>query len=53
VQYRGEQNDIWCACHNGVYDLKGRNVSGPPPAPLETFNVSVVEGDILISRQTA
>jgi Rieske Fe-S protein len=53
VQYRGEQKDIWCACHNGVYDMRGRNVSGPPPAPLETFDVSIVEGDILISRQTA
>lgn len=53
VQYRGEQKDIWCACHNGVYDMRGRNISGPPPAPLEVFNVSIVEGDILISRQTA
>ena len=30
---------IWCACHNGLYDLAGRNVSGPPPRPLEVFEV--------------
>ena len=35
VQYRPVQSTIWCACHNGVYDLQGHNVSGPPPRPLE------------------
>ena len=28
VQYRGDLQEIWCACHNGLYDLNGRNVSG-------------------------
>src|SRR5689334_14308628 len=35
VQYRADMSQIWCACHNGRYDLNGRNVSGPPPRPLE------------------
>jgi len=30
VQYRADINHIWCACHNGHYDLNGQNVSGPP-----------------------
>ena len=34
VQYRKDVQQIWCACHNGMYDLNGRNVSGPPPRPL-------------------
>ena len=53
VQYRSEKKDIWCACHNGVYDLMGRNVSGPPPRPLEEFTVGVVEGDVVVSRGQA
>jgi len=39
VQYRAERSDIWCACHNGTYDVKGQNVSGPPPRPLTPLEV--------------
>ncbi len=52
VQYRGDLNQIWCACHNGLYDLKGRNVSGPPPRPLEEFAVNIVNDEIIVSRIT-
>ena len=26
VEYRPAENDIFCNCHNGVYDLNGRNI---------------------------
>jgi cytochrome b6-f complex iron-sulfur subunit len=44
VQYRKDMHLIWCACHNGKYDLNGRNISGPPPRPLEEFRV-VIKGE--------
>lgn len=50
VQYRGDLHQIWCACHNGLYDLQGRNVSGPPPKPLEEYAVNVVNDEIMVSR---
>jgi Rieske Fe-S protein len=50
VQYRSEQQDVWCACHNGIYDLNGRNVSGPPPRPLETYRVHLRGQEIVVSR---
>jgi cytochrome b6-f complex iron-sulfur subunit len=50
VQYRGDLKEIWCACHNGLYDLHGRNISGPPPKPLEEYSVNVVNDDIVVSR---
>ena len=50
VQYRGDLKQIWCACHNGFYDLTGKNVAGPPPRPLEQFKVHVADGDIVVSR---
>src|SRR5947209_14754926 len=28
VQYRGDTHQVWCACHNGLYDLSGKNISG-------------------------
>jgi Rieske Fe-S protein len=51
VQYRPDLGDIWCACHNGHYDLNGRNISGPPPAPLAPFDVNVNDGEIVIVRR--
>jgi cytochrome b6-f complex iron-sulfur subunit len=51
VQYREDLHQIWCACHNGLYDLAGRNVSGPPPRPLETFEVHVQGEDVIVSRK--
>jgi len=50
VQYRGDLKQIWCACHNGSYDLAGRNVSGPPPRPLEAFRVHVIDGNVVVSK---
>ena len=41
VGFRPEKGDIFCNCHNGVYDIDGRNVSGPPPRPLETYKVTL------------
>jgi cytochrome b6-f complex iron-sulfur subunit len=52
VQYRKDYSTIWCACHNGKYDLHGRNISGPPPRPLDEFRVVVQGDDILISKKT-
>jgi len=53
VQYKMDEGVLWCACHNGRYDLKGGNVSGPPPRPLERFAVNEVGKDIFISKETA
>jgi cytochrome b6-f complex iron-sulfur subunit len=50
VQYRGDLHEIWCACHNGLYDLNGRNISGPPPRPLQVYQVHVRGDQIVISR---
>jgi len=50
VQYRSELRQVWCACHNGLYDLAGRNVSGPPPRPLEGYQVHVRGDEIIVSR---
>jgi Rieske Fe-S protein len=52
VQYRDDLHEIWCACHNGLYDLEGRNVSGPPPRPLETFEVHVQGEDVVVTRNS-
>lgn len=50
VQYRDDKRMIWCACHNGLFDLGGRNVSGPPPRPLESYRVNVVGEKVYVTR---
>ena len=54
VQYKADTSQIWCACHNGLYDLSGTVVSGPPPRPLESFTVKLRgepgQEEVVISR---
>lgn len=52
VQYRSDLEQIWCACHNGHYNLQGINVSGPPPRPLQPYDVRVLGKEIYISKRT-
>ena len=51
VQYRSDVREVWCACHNGFYDLNGRNVAGPPPRPLESYAVHVNGDEVVVSRR--
>ncbi len=37
VSYRREEDDIFCACHDGRYTVEGQVISGPPPRPLKRF----------------
>lgn len=54
VAYRPDHHDIFCLCHNGTYDLHGRNVAGPPPRPLEQYKVTLRgtagQEEIVVSR---
>ena len=52
VQYRKDFGLIWCACHNGKYDFNGRNVSGPPPRPLDEYKVNILGGEVFISKKS-
>ncbi len=50
VQLREDLGHLWCACHNGHFDLNGINIAGPPPRPLETYVVNVRGDQIVVSR---
>ena len=54
VQYKSDTSQLWCACHNGTYDLGGNVVSGPPPRGLEKFVVNIRgegnDAEIVVSR---
>lgn len=50
VQYRGDLHLVWCACHNGMYSVDGQNISGPPPKPLQEYEV-VLQGNGIYARR--
>ncbi|MFZ5948624.1 MAG: ubiquinol-cytochrome c reductase iron-sulfur subunit [Stygiobacter sp.] len=50
VQYKKDESVIWCACHNGKYDLTGRNISGPPPRPLDKFVATLKNNELIITK---
>ena len=50
VQYRTDLSQVWCACHNGRYNVNGEVLSGPPPAPLEAYRVAVRGDEIVVSK---
>jgi len=51
VQYRDDFKHIWCACHNGHFDLTGRNIDGPPPRPLEEYRVEIRGEEVVVIRK--
>ncbi len=50
VQYRADLSHIWCACHNGHFDLNGKNIGGPPPKPLEQYAVNLRGDRVVVSK---
>jgi cytochrome b6-f complex iron-sulfur subunit len=49
--YQPDTKQIFCPCHNGVYDPRtGGNISGPPPKPLTAYKVSVADGKAVVTR---
>lgn len=51
VQFHEQRSQVWCACHNGFYDLAGKVVDGPPPKPLEEFDVHVRGEEVVVARR--
>lgn len=53
VQYLAGESIIWCACHNGRYDLDGRVLSGPPPRPLAQYPIRQEGEDLIVDLGAA
>lgn len=42
ISYSAAADNFICPCHGGAYDSKGFVSSGPPPRPLDRFDVKIV-----------
>ena len=50
VQFVPGDSVIWCACHNGRFDLDGRVLAGPPPRPLDRHTaLREADGTVLVT----
>ena len=50
VEYNKDDKKIHCNCHGSVFDLTGKNISGPAPAPLQPMRIILKDNDITISN---
>ena len=48
VRWINDQGQFFCPCHNASFDKDGAVVSGPPPSPLDRFEVKVEENQLYI-----
>ncbi|HEY6010966.1 MAG TPA: ubiquinol-cytochrome c reductase iron-sulfur subunit [Nitrospirota bacterium] len=48
VSYNKQKREFVCPCHGGRYDLAGRNIAGPPPAPLTRYPIEMREGMLFV-----
>jgi menaquinol-cytochrome c reductase iron-sulfur subunit len=48
VNWRNDETDFHCPCHDGVFNIDGKVVSGPPPRPLDEYESKVEDGNLFI-----
>jgi menaquinol-cytochrome c reductase iron-sulfur subunit len=48
VRWIANQDVFFCPCHNGVFAKDGTVLEGPPPRPLDRFDVRVEKGTLFI-----
>jgi menaquinol-cytochrome c reductase iron-sulfur subunit len=48
VRWITDQNLFFCPCHNGEFDVNGTVISGPPPRPLNRYEVKVENDQLYV-----
>ena len=48
VRWIDDQDQYLCPCHVGIFDKLGEVVSGPPPRPLDRYEVKVEDGQLYV-----
>ena len=50
VRWIVDQEVFLSPCHNGVFDKEGKVVSGPPPRPLDRYEVKIENDQLFIGQ---
>lgn len=48
VRWVEDESQFYCPCHNAVFDKEGNVVAGPPPKPLNTYEVKVENDQLFV-----
>jgi len=48
VRWISEQGQFFCPCHNAIFDKDGEVVTGPPPKPLDQYQVKIEDDQIYV-----
>ncbi len=48
VFWKKNKKQFYCPCHEGYFDAQGKVLKGPPPKPLNSYPVEVVDGAVYI-----
>ncbi len=51
VRWIEDKEVFYCPCHNGVFAKTGEVISGPPPRPLDEFELRVEGGQIQVNLE--
>ena len=48
VAWKVQEQEFLCPCHGGRFSAEGKVLQGPPPRPLETFAVELLDDQLVI-----
>lgn len=48
VRWIADQQQFFCPCHNAIFSKEGEVVTGPPPGPLDRYEMKVEEDQIFV-----
>jgi len=51
VSWDDEIEKYFCPCHAAFFDKNGEVISGPPPRPLDQYEIKLEEGQLFIHLQ--
>ena len=53
VSWNRERQQFICPCHQGTFDKTGKNISGPPPRPLDRLDLVKRGEQLYVSIQSS
>lgn len=53
VSWDKQKEQFICPCHQGIYDKTGLNIAGPPPRPLDRFEIVKRGEQLYVKIQSA
>lgn len=51
VRWEGNKQRFFCPCHDGIFDREGRVVAGPPPRPLDRYEVRIDKDLVFLTME--